>query len=260
MHSERLLAVHGSINLRELGGYPTQDGRTIRWHKLLRSGDMSQITRRGEFQLKHYGLRYDIDLRSPMEQDYAPDKIPTKTIFRSYPVYPVSEGETEGDLPPNELAAQSEKTFDYQEPYLMMVLNPHSQLAFRCMFNDLLANDQPNQSLLFHCAAGKDRTGIAGFLILSALGVDYQLIRQDYLLTNIVYNANDEQQLRKKLQADQAAEFIKKMNASFNVYAESLDAAHQAIVQHYTSLQKYLAAAMDLTPDKLKRLQQIYLE
>ncbi|AUJ31863.1 MAG: tyrosine-protein phosphatase [Liquorilactobacillus nagelii] len=260
MRSERLLAVHGSVNLRELGGYATPDGRTIRWHKLLRSGDMSQITRYGESQLRRYGLKYDIDLRSPLEQDYAPDKIPAKTIFRSYPVYPVSETESEGDLPQSELAKRGAVEFDYQEPYLMMVLNAHSQLAFRCLFEDMLANDQPGDSLLFHCAAGKDRTGIAGFLILSALGVDYQSIRQDYLLTNVVYSAGDEQKLRKKLQDDQAAEFIKKMNASFNVFAEELDSAHQAVLDHYGSVTNYLREIFDLTPAKISQLQRIYLE
>ncbi|WP_281164614.1 tyrosine-protein phosphatase [Liquorilactobacillus sicerae] len=259
MHSERLLPVAGSVNLRELGGYPTQDGQTVRWQKILRAGDLSHLTGYGRFQLAHYGLQYDIDLRSPRERSYAPDNVPEQIIVRSYPVYPTDDQEDDGDLPLAELQAQSKSALE-TDPYQLMVFNSHSQLAFRCLFKDLLANDQAKHSLLFHCAAGKDRTGIASFLILSALGVDYQIIRQDYLLTNIVYSAGDRDQLRKKLKNKNAAEFINRMNASFSVLGEELDQVQTAIVEKYGTVNQYLKTTMQLSEGDLDLLRKIYLE
>jgi protein-tyrosine phosphatase len=259
MRSERLLPVAGSLNLRELGGYPTTDGKTIRWQKLLRSGDLSQITHYGRLQLAHYGLKYDIDLRSPQERDYATDQIPKKTIFRSYPVYPTDEQEDDGDLPVARLQAQKSSDL-ITDPYQAMVFNPHSQLAFKCLFADLLANNQQKQSLLFHCAAGKDRTGIASYLILSALGVDYQIIRQDYLLTNIIYSSGDRNELRHKLENENAEAFINRMNASFSVLGQELDQTQVQLLERYGSVARYLQLAMGLSEQDILRLKQIYLE
>lgn len=259
MRSERLLPVSGSINLRELGGYPTTDGKTLRWQKLLRSGDLNRITPYGKLQLAHYGLKYDIDLRSPRERDYAADQIPAKTIFRSYPVYPTDEQEDDGDLPVAELKAR--KSSDpIIDPYQAMVFDPHSQLAFKCLFADLLANDQPKKSLLFHCAAGKDRTGVASYLILSALGVDYQIIRQDYLLTNIIYSSGDRNELRHKLENQNAEAFINRMNASFSVLGQELDQIQTQIIERYGSVNNYLQTVMGLSDRDFLRLKQIYLE
>ena len=116
------------------------------------------------------------------------------------------------------------------DPYLVMVLNEHARLAFRQMYIDLLANDQENESLLFHCAAGKDRTGVAGMLIMAALQVPFSTIREDYLLTNLVYSRRDSDELRKQIANRHASQLIQRMNSVFSVAASSLDRAHQLII------------------------------
>jgi len=65
---KRILNLEGAINLRELGGYPTEDGTTIKYNKLLRSGDISNLTGNSLSYLKKYGLRYVVDFRSNDEQ------------------------------------------------------------------------------------------------------------------------------------------------------------------------------------------------
>ncbi|KRL97407.1 tyrosine-protein phosphatase [Liquorilactobacillus satsumensis] len=257
MKKERILSVPGSINLRELGGYPTKDGQVIRWKKLLRSGDMSRLTIRATWQLARYGLAYDIDLRSPFEHEMAPDQIPKSTSYLSYPVYPLGDGE-HSDLPIE--GHETDQKEDFLHPYEMMVMNKHAQLAFRMLFATLLQNEQPDKSVLFHCAAGKDRTGVAGFLVLSALGVDYTLIKRDYLLTNLVYETSDQHELRKKLQNDNLAAFINDLNSSFNVQGASLDAARQVIIKNYGSIQEYLVKAMQLSAADLADLRRLYLQ
>ncbi|WP_412989717.1 tyrosine-protein phosphatase [Pediococcus siamensis] len=256
MKQERLLNIEGSVNFRELGGYRSHDGRTIKWQKLLRSGDLSRLTKQDVQKLADYGLQYDIDLRSPSEASWLSDRIPQNTIYRSYPVYPIAQND-HSDLPP---LSETQTTADYAHPYALMILNPQSQLAFRTLFQDLLANNQPQKSLLFHCAAGKDRTGVAGFLILTALGVPYKTIKQDFVLTNLVYSTLDQEALRQKLQNDKAEKFVNQMNTTFQVQGSTLDVANQAILDNYGDYGHYFTAAMDLSEADLTDLRAIYLE
>ncbi|KRN50475.1 tyrosine-protein phosphatase [Pediococcus damnosus] len=253
---ERILNVEGSVNFRELGGYSTKDGKSIKWQKLLRSGDLSRLTDEAVQNLNDYGLHYDIDLRSPSEAGWLQDRLPNDVIYRSYPVYPIAKSET-SDLP--ELPNDS-TTSDYSHPYALMIMNPQSQLAFRMMFQDMLANSDSKKSLLFHCAAGKDRTGVAGFLILTALGVDYPLIKQDYILTNVVYSTMDQDSLRKQLKNDKAENFVNKMNSVFQVQGDTLDIARQAILDNYGDYETYFKQAMKLSKADLDDLKAIYLE
>ncbi len=256
MKRERLLKIEGSVNFRELGGYQTKDGHTLKWQKLLRSGDLSRLTDQDVQNLAEYGLHYDIDLRSPSEASWLTDRLPKSTIYRSYPVYPIAQND-HSDLP--KLPEEQAET-DYLHPYALMIMNPQSQLAFRTMFQDLLANDKPNQSLLFHCAAGKDRTGVAGFLILTALGVAYETIKQDYVLTNIVYSTFDQDELRHRLQNKKAATMVNQMNAALQVQGDTLDVAKQTILDNYGDYANYFAQAMHLSEADLTDLRRIYLQ
>ena len=60
--AKRVLDFSGSVNLREMRGYQTRSGQHLRWHKLLRSGDLSNLDQKGQEQLIAYGLKYDLDL------------------------------------------------------------------------------------------------------------------------------------------------------------------------------------------------------
>lgn len=207
MKPERILDLPHAVNLRELGGYQNINNQTIKWRKLLRSGELSRLNEHDGAVLADYGLKYDIDLRSPSEVTWSPDRVPTDIIVRSYPVYPIHDGET-SDIPVNQHLQYQSHVEAMYDPYLVMVLNEHARLAFRQMFIDLLANDQENESLLFHCAAGKDRTGVAGMLIMAALQVPYSTIREDYLLTNLVYSRRDPDELRKQIANRHANQLI----------------------------------------------------
>lgn len=259
MKPERILDVPGAINFRELGGYKNKFNQTIKWQKLLRSGELSRLTPNAVKQLGEYGLKYDIDLRSPSEVEWNADRIPEQTIFRSYPVYPIHQGEN-SDLPDRQhLNYQSFEQTMY-DPYLVMVLGEHSRIAFRQMFIDLLANDQEKESLLFHCAAGKDRTGVAGMLIMGALQVPYETIRQDYLLTNLVYSQRDPDELRKQITNEHTDELIQKMNSVFTVAASNLDQAHNTIIKKFGDWDNYFIEALELSKQDLSDLRAIYLE
>lgn len=249
---KRILNLEGAINLRELGGYPTKDGTTIKYNKLLRSGDISNLTTNSLNYLKKYGLKYVIDFRSNQEQQTWSDV--TSNFYRIYsdPVYPLTGN---GD----KLAgAINHGDYSYLGLiYQSVVLDKHGQEAYRFLFDRLLNNKQDHQSLLFHCVAGKDRTGIGALLILKALGVDDEIITKDYLLTNLMYQDSDE--IEATLNDENGNQDINKMNMTKGDL-ESITSVFEAIEHYYGSFENYLDKALGVDQTKLAELKRIYTE
>ena len=197
-----MLELEEGINFRELGGYLTEDGRKIKWHKLLRCGSMAQLTKNDVDYLDQYGVRYIIDLRSPEESNYSPDKYPDKAQYFQDTVYPFSFSlfKNLGIINNMRLGASN---MDFgRQTYLQMLLDPHAQAAYRKMFNVLLENDKEGESVVFHCTAGKDRTGVAAFLILSVLGVSEKQIVEDYLYTNLFFDNYSSETINDALESE----------------------------------------------------------
>jgi len=249
---KRILNLEGAINLRELGGYPTENGTTIKYNKLLRSGDISNLTRNSLSYLKKYGLRYVVDFRSNQEQQTWADT--TSDFYKIYsdPVYPLKGN---GD----KLAGIiNQGDYSYLGMiYQSVVLDAHGQLAYKILFDLLLNNDKPEQSLLFHCAAGKDRTGIGALLILKALGVDDETITKDYLLTNLMYE--DDTTIENTLNDKDGNQDINRMNMTKGDL-QSITSVFQAIDHYYGSFDNYLDKALGIDKDKLAKLKSIYTE
>ncbi|WP_125702194.1 tyrosine-protein phosphatase [Lacticaseibacillus daqingensis] len=188
MPQSRVLPIPNSLNLRELGGYPTATGQRVRTHRLLRSGALSQLTPADAQALWAYGVRTVVDLRSPSEVALNPDVVAPGTAVHALPVYPFDAPTS--PVPPAALAAmQDPRITPMAATYLRMLTDPHALAAFRTLFALLT---QTRHALLFHCSAGKDRTGVAAMMVLGALGVPRAVIQTDYLLTNLVFGANRE--------------------------------------------------------------------
>ncbi|AEV94695.1 tyrosine-protein phosphatase [Pediococcus claussenii] len=258
MKEERILKVPGAINFRELGGYKNLNNQTIKWHKLLRSGELSRLNDQALWNLHEYGLRFDIDLRSPAEVKWSADRVFNDVTYRSYPVYPIRPNE-KSDIPAN-LSLKLSMEGNFYDPYIMMVLGDHSRLAFRAMFDDMLANNSEHHSLLFHCAAGKDRTGVAAMMVLSALQVPYETIRQDYLLTNVIYGSRDQDDVRNQLTNKRIDSLINQMNSVFTVEATNLDNANNAVLKRFGDWDHYFTEGLALSKSDLTDLRKIYLE
>lgn len=257
MEKNRILPIQSGLNLRELGGYPTKDGKTVRWQKLLRSGYLSVLKKDDQLFLTDYGLRYDVDLRSDYEIARNPDPQLPHVTHISASVYPFAQHTSLG------FKRWLKRLFHREsqpvpsvlsDPYQLMVLDTHAQSAFKKLFQAMLANDQPNQSVLFHCAAGKDRTGVAGFLVLSALGVDQDTIEEDYLLSNrVLFGTHTPVTTTTTHNAA-----LDKMNEARNVNLRSLRLAKKAIEDTYGNIENYLHKAMKLTDADLKQIRDLY--
>ena len=259
MEKQRILPIQSGLNFRELGGYPTQDGKTIKWRKLLRSGYLSVLKKTDKQFLTDYGLRYDVDLRSDYEISRNPDPTIPEMVHISASVYPFTAHKKMSlkQWWKNIFHKDAHQPSILSDPYQLMVLDQHAHAAFKELFQILLKNDQPNQAVVFHCSAGKDRTGIAAFLVLSALGVDQETIDTDYLLSNQVLFGKMPS-LKSASGTKSAA--IERMNQARNVNLQSLHLAKQAIDVSYQGMTNYLHEAMNLSDKKLEQLRDLYTE
>jgi len=263
MTNQRVLAVQGGINFRELGGYATKDGQTIKWHKVIRTGGLDQLTAAGQAFLGDYGVRYDIDFRSPQEVLDAPDRIPGNAKYVYAPVFNVDE--TRNSDGTDKMTANLEKHPDsgfkhMLKVYRMVANEQHAKDEYRRFFDNLLANDHSDEALLFHCTDGKDRTGMGAVYLLTALGVDFATIKQDYLLTNQTSIKRIEGAAADAKAQGASAATIDSIRALWSVDEAYLDAAMTEINRQSGNLSHYLRTELKLTKNEITDLQHIYLE
>lgn len=162
----RHLPLTGTHNVRDVGGYPTRDGGTLRWHTLLRADGLSRLDEAGIARLT--GLRTVIDLREQDEREQAPEPFTgDRPVLRWCPVF-------DGRLPAQpglELARIYERMVDECGARLTAAVRA-------------LAEPEALPALV-HCTAGKDRTGVVIALALSVAGVAHDVIAADYALTSV---------------------------------------------------------------------------
>jgi len=176
---QRLLPLEGGRNFRDLGGYRTADGHIVKWGLLFRSGSMHGLTARDYAYLDKIGIKVVCDFRDNHERAAEPVPWPSAqapTILSDD--YSLTDA---GLMPRGDLRAMTTA-----QARAMLAKSYPQMLTFFAdqyhrMFAELLAGHAP---LAFNCSAGKDRTGIAAALLLTALGVPRETVIQDYLLTN----------------------------------------------------------------------------
>lgn len=189
MHNPRIIGIEGVINLRDLGGYETQDGLMVRWGSVYRSAQLDRMSEQGVEDMAALGIKTVIDLRFSEETKRYPTilkAVPGADILTWHDEFSGDENDR-GDAIKRSWQQSLESNDPDQVREAMRVNYPrklysHSAI-YRAMLMRLIDEKTP---LLFHCAAGKDRTGVAAALILSLLGVSEELIIEDYLVTQSV--------------------------------------------------------------------------
>ncbi|MEW9920267.1 tyrosine-protein phosphatase [Marimonas sp. MJW-29] len=171
---KRRLEIPGLLNVRDLGGYRTHSGLITKWRRLLRGDGLHRLTREGVQLLNSEGLTSVIDLRSHAELEEEPNPYldEAQVGFHHKPIY--------DDLAPAMMATHEAAKDDPLVGFYLTALLERSE-AMR----DILATiaSAPKGAILFHCTAGKDRTGLVAALLLEIAGVDRETILADYSLT-----------------------------------------------------------------------------
>jgi protein-tyrosine phosphatase len=132
----------------------------------------------------------------------------------------------------------------------------HLKAKYKPVFDELLGLDD-REALLFHCTAGKDRTGIGAALVLSALGVDRQTILADYEATNEYWKSDRESRIQQMVSQGMDEKSVRSMMAADPAY---LEVTFRTLEEKYGSIDNFLKKEMELTPRKLAALRAKYTE
>ena len=233
----RLLPIEGAHNVRDMGGYAAAGNKTVKWRKVFRSGDLNHLSEIDLMYFEQIPVKTYIDFRDSNEIDAAPDKIPTSLLHHFY--LPVEAGNI----------IQYRQFAPEQTPNLLIEGNKYLVKYYQKQYREffqILMNEE-NTPLLFHCSAGKDRAGFGAALFLSALGVSWELIYQDYLLTN-------------ECLKDKYAVLVESMPFLAPVLEarlEYIQAAFDVIDTEYGGAENYLTHYLEVDIEKMRN---IYLE
>lgn len=174
----RLLPLEGGRNFRDLGGYETEDGQSVRWGKVYRSGVMTGLTANDYRYLSGLGISVICDFRATSEREEEPTDWQAGEIDYIAWDYEMDASAFMSAFADGEMSAERSRQafmgFYRQTPYVFAD-------RYAEMFDRLAAGELP---LAFNCSAGKDRTGVAAALLLSLLGVDRETIVADYALSD----------------------------------------------------------------------------
>ena len=170
---QRKLTLTGCVNFRDLGGYPAADGRSVRWRRLFRADGLTRLDEHDCAQLADLGLATVIDLRTQGEVE-GRGRFPVDTFEVEYHHLPLTDV-----LPPTEDLSRYDEPAFVTTRYQQLFSEGSSSLA-RAV--EILAEPEALPAV-FHCSAGKDRTGILAALVLGFLGVPRHVIVEDYALS-----------------------------------------------------------------------------
>ncbi|NRB53085.1 MAG: tyrosine-protein phosphatase [Saprospiraceae bacterium] len=251
---DRFIDIAGAQNFRDLGGYRTKDGRRIKWRSIFRSGQLSWIRDAEEHKMAALQLKTICDFRTTAEQTASPDRwFQIDQLNRCS--YPIGEGRLDKvDWMENASRGEGRESYLYKSNRSYVVKNAERYKAF---FELLL--DERNYPLLFHCTAGKDRTGFAAALLLSALGVDQDTIMEDYLLTNFYLEQKGGWDMLQRA-ADKFGFNLQRVKPILIAHEVYIQGAYDAIVEQYGNMDEFLEKAIGIGSAEKEKLQEICLD
>jgi protein-tyrosine phosphatase len=256
--NRRRLPFSGAKNFRDLGGYSTADGGTVRWGMLYRSDALDKLTSRDLKLLKRLNLGRVIDFRSNHEREKHPDRLPQEAGIRVVEI-PIADTSTKVWHEAREEMIR--KLRDVNPADYMIATNAELATTFtpemRRFVHEVLASD--GRPLLFHCAAGKDRTGFGAAILLRMLGVPMETVMQDYLLTNKYIHAAYKWRLV-LVRILKGRRFSNGIRGFAAASVEYLSAAFDAIDREHGSFEKYVRDGLGLSTGDVERLKAAYLE
>lgn len=260
---ERLLPLEGGSNFRDLGGYQTQDGKTVRRGVLFRSGVMTGLTAKDEQYLEQFDFQAVVDLRSDEELALYPNHWVTHDDSIAYRQHSYKMA----DFLKARQAADSAEKFKLGDLYYTLPDSLAPQMAL--YFNELLKGDG---AVVVNCSAGQDRTGFASALLLTTLGVPKEVVEQDYLLSTQYRRPEIERGDVDLKEAAKTNSFAKMMLRYSDgdkprqpqpLITEDgtpyIRLALTEIQQDYGSVDGYLKAKVGLSDQDLARLRELYL-
>ena len=259
--AERLVPLEGTLNFRDLGGYRTADGRQVRWGRVFRSDALGKLTDADLTYLERLGVRLVCDFRDDHETTRAPSRLPDHPDLRveRFPIgaggdTTVTGGRNDG-LTDLVLAGElGEVSPEMLGDFYVGMLEGRSEPLVAVLGR---VADPANHPLVFHCTAGKDRTGVLAALLLSVLGVDDDTILDDYELTDRYRTPHRIAEIEPRLA--QIGVELDRVRALFSAQRQVLARTLATLEERYGSVDAFLTGPAGVEPAVLDRLREVLL-
>jgi protein-tyrosine phosphatase len=236
----RDLGLASDPNLRDVGGYRTTDGQWVRMGVVYRSQALS-LSPADLAVVNSLGITADYDLRTTAEIAESPDVVPAGATYTNLNVM------ADISLEPTLTSAAAAESY-MEQIEQQFVTNPTAEAGFGTLLTDIADS---NGAVLYHCTAGKDRTGWATAVLLTLLGVPQATVTQDYLLSNTYYFDSPAVQAElKEMPAAEAAVYAPLLE----VQASYLQAGFAQVKASYGSMSGYAVHGLGLSPQTIAKL------
>ena len=268
LYNEHSIGLYDVQNARDLGGYKTIDGRTVKTGLLIRSGRLSNASKEDIHILKDlYHLNAVVDFRIIRERIDSPD---VKIDGVTYYTLPLVDDKSPMVGGVHKRSANNQNPLSYfidvikqghgkSDMYVKLFKSERFQKGMTSFFQILL-NSDGEHSILWHCAAGKDRAGSAAALTLLALGVYKETVLTDFDLSNIAYNEWIQKRLTQVSRITRDPEILTVVRSLSGVNVDYMRNAIDATILDYGSIENYLEVCMNVTKEDIVKLKDMYLE
>ncbi|WP_405830594.1 MULTISPECIES: tyrosine-protein phosphatase [unclassified Streptomyces] len=241
--ADRLVKLDGAVNFRDAGGYRTTTGQWVKMGEIYRSDALNKLTANDLAKLERLRVKTVFDLRMQDERTKDADKVPASATYVVADVFAGSGSFRTLPKTPDEAVkamVDAEKA---------MVSGDGGKKAYTQVFDGI--SDGHRRSVLFHCTAGKDRTGWANASLLTALGVPGETVMADYLASNDYRKAANDAVLS-HLPPQQAAVY----KPLLDVRPEYLNSGYDEVKAEYGSFDRYLKDGLGIDSRELRRLKK----
>jgi protein-tyrosine phosphatase len=259
--AQRHVPLDGQSNFRDLGGYQTADGREVKWGEVFRSGELPRLSDADVDRLDALGVRSVVNFLTPAEiEQRGEDRLPDGVREIEAPIAGAGD-----DLALLVLEARKTGDFSGIPPELNAdihrILITEAEEEYATLLRAVA--DPANRPLVFHCSHGVHRTGTAAAILLSVLGVPWETVREDYLLSNH-YRAQETDRRLAELTALAAesqgvppdAVDTTNMEAFYRLQGAYIDASLEEAVRQHGSMEAYARDGLGLTEAEIEALRE----
>lgn len=262
----RVIKLDGQANLRDIGGYKTKDGTTLKMGKIYRSGELQKLTDSDVEKLKELKVNRVVNFLMKEEIDKrGKDRLPEGTEEIFVPI----DSDVAADLTKKVVLAR--ETGDFSKipaelnPEVHRLLTDAGAKSYAVLIREIIKDKEG--ALVYHCSHGIHRTGTATAIILSLVGVPWDSVRQDYLLSNETRKEEVKkriEQLGKMTAKTQGIAFDKvdmtNINAFYILEGEYIDATKDEIINKYGSFDNYAVKQLKISKEEIEALKKALID
>lgn len=245
-------------NFRDLGGIKNKEGKTVKPKKLLRSGHLVNLDKETQSVLvETFNLTRIIDFRRGFEISESPDTPIEEVEYINLDLLGKMNAKNSSLADFAKLKSVEAVDKHMLGVYEDLILNPGAQEGFTEFMDYILGNK--DGATIFHCFAGKDRTGYASALLLSLLDVDKEAIYKDFLITNTERKSANDSLVQQFREQGFNEEQLESLATALYVKEDYLDHALNLIEKNFGTTEQYAAQCLNFDQQKLAELRSIYL-